>query len=143
MLYEADFNFMLKLIWGKRLVRHAEKYKCLGTENKGSRLGYQTTDAMLEKLFLYEYARLTRTSLITVNNNAISCYDRIIKPLAMLACMAVGLPLMAKAMHNKTNYGMMWRPSIIFFFVLFLLLLLILIVPVLLFICVLVYVYFL
>jgi hypothetical protein len=106
MLYEADFNFMLKLIWGKRLVRHAEKYKCLGTENKGSRSGYQMTDAMLEKLFLYEYARLTRTSLITVNNDAKSCYDRIIKPLAMIACMGVDLPLMAAAMHNKTQYGM-------------------------------------
>ena len=46
MLYEADFNFMLKVIWGKRPVRDAEMYKCLGTENKGSRLGYQTTDAI-------------------------------------------------------------------------------------------------
>jgi hypothetical protein len=27
MLYKADFNFVLKLIWGRRLVRHAEKYK--------------------------------------------------------------------------------------------------------------------
>jgi hypothetical protein len=106
MLYEADFNFMLKLIWGKRLVRHAEHYKCLGTENKGSRAGYQSTDATLEKLLLYEYARLTRTSLITVDNDAKACYDRIIKPLAMLACMAVGLPLMAAAMHNKTHFGM-------------------------------------
>jgi hypothetical protein len=38
MLYDADFNFILKLIWEKRLVRHAEKYRCLGT-NKESRSG--------------------------------------------------------------------------------------------------------
>ena len=31
MLYEADFNFVLKLIWGRRLVRHAEHYQALGT----------------------------------------------------------------------------------------------------------------
>ena len=50
MLYEADFNFMLKLIWGRRLVRHAEKYNCIGTSNHGSRSGQQCIDALLEKL---------------------------------------------------------------------------------------------
>jgi ribonuclease HI len=106
MLYEADFNFMLKLIWGRRLVRHAELYRCLGTSNHGSRSGRQTIDALLEKLLMYEYARLTRTSLVTVDNDAKSCYDRIIKSLAMLACIGVGLPLLAASMHNKTHHGM-------------------------------------
>ena len=106
MLYEADFNFVLKLIWGRRLVRHAEMHNCLGEENHGSRAGRQSTNALLEKLFVYEYARLTRTSLITVDNDAKSCYDRIIKSLAMIACIAVGLPLLAAAMHNKTHHGM-------------------------------------
>jgi hypothetical protein len=62
MLYEADFNFVLKLIWGRRLARHAEVYNCIGKENKGSRSGRQTSDALLEKLLVYKYARLTRTS---------------------------------------------------------------------------------
>ena len=55
---------------------------------------------------MYKYARLTRTSLVTVNNDAKSCYDRIIKSLAMIACIGVGLPLMAASMHNKTHHGM-------------------------------------
>jgi hypothetical protein len=78
MLYEADFNFVLKLIWGKKLVRHADNNGVLGTENHGSRPVRKCTDALLEKLLLYEHARLTRTSLITVDNDAKSCYDRII-----------------------------------------------------------------
>ena len=106
MLYGAKFNFVLKLFWGRRLVRHAELHRCLGDENHGSRSGRQSTDAQLQKLLLYKYARLTRTSLITVNNDAKSCYDRIIKPLAMITCIAVGLPLMAAVMHNKTHHGM-------------------------------------
>jgi hypothetical protein len=106
MLYEADFNFVLKLIWGRRLVRHAELHQCLGDENHGSRSGRQSTDAQLQKLLLYKYAQLTRTSLITLDNDTKSCYDRIIKPLAMIACIAVGLPLLAAAMHNRTHYGM-------------------------------------
>jgi hypothetical protein len=106
MLSKADFNFMLKLIWGQRLVRHAKHYRGLGISNHGSRSGRQTIDALLEKLLLYEFARLTRTSLVTVNNDAKSCYDRIIKSLAMIACIGVGLPLLAAAMHNKTHHGM-------------------------------------
>ena len=106
MLYEADFNFVLKLIWGHRLVRHAEKYKMLGMANHGSRPGRQTKDAHMEKLLLYENARLTRTSLITMDNDAKSCYDRIIKTLALIACIGVGLPIMAAAMHNRTHSSM-------------------------------------
>ena len=109
MLYEADFNFALKLIWGKRLVRHAESNLALGSENHGSRPGRKCTDALLEKLLIYEHARLTRTSLITVDNDAKSCYDRIIKSLAMIACMAVGLPLAAAMMHNLTHHLMKHR----------------------------------
>jgi hypothetical protein len=106
MLYEADFNFSLKLIWGHRLVRHAESHECLGTSNHGSRPGRQVADALLEKLLVYEFARLSRTSLITVDNDAKSCYDRIIKSLSGVACMSVGLPLTAALMHNKTHRGM-------------------------------------
>jgi hypothetical protein len=64
---------------------------------------------LLEKLLIYEHARLTRTSLITVDNDAKSCYDRIIKTLAMTACMAVGLPLAAAIMHNLTHHSMKHR----------------------------------
>ena len=85
MLYEADFNFVLKLVWAKRLVRNAEKYKSLGAANHGSRAGRQTTDALMEKLLVYEIARLTRTSVVTVDNDAKSCYDRIIKTLSSIA----------------------------------------------------------
>ena len=106
MLYEADFNFVLKLIWGRQLIRHAEKYYCLGTSNHGSQSGRQTIDALMEKILLYEYARLTCTSLITIDNDAKSCYDCIIKSLAMIACVGLGLPLLAAAMHNKTHHGM-------------------------------------
>jgi hypothetical protein len=96
MLYEADFNFVLKLIWGKRLVRNAEYHKVLGTSNHGSRPGQQCADALMEKLLVCEFARLTRTLVITVDNDAKSCYDWIIKTLSMVACIAVGLPLLQR-----------------------------------------------
>ena len=88
------------------MIRNAEEYKCLGTANHGSRPGKQTTDALMEKMMIYEHARLTRTSVVTVDNDAKSCYDRIIRTLAMTACMAAGLPKAAAAMHNKTMQEM-------------------------------------
>jgi hypothetical protein len=48
MLFEADFNFVLKLVWGKRLVQHGELHGCFGTENHGSKPGRQCIDALLE-----------------------------------------------------------------------------------------------
>jgi len=44
--------------------------------------------------------------MITVDNDARSCYDRIIKCLAMLTCISIGLPLLAATAHNKTHNGM-------------------------------------
>jgi hypothetical protein len=109
MLYEADFKFVLKLIWAKRLVWNAEYHKVLGNSNHGSQPGWQCADTLMEKLLVYEFARLTRTSVITVENDAKSCYDRIIKTLSMVACIAVGLPLLAAVMHNKTHHSMVHR----------------------------------
>ena len=106
MLYEADFNFILKFVWGKKLVQNAEKHQSLGDCNHGSRAGRQTYDALLQKMLLYEQARLSRTSLITVDNDAKSCYDRIPRTLAGVACMSFGLPGAAVKMHNDTHHAM-------------------------------------
>jgi ribonuclease HI len=102
-LFEADLNFVFKLIWGKRLMRHAENQGYLGHDQHGSRPGRRANDAALEKTLAYEYARVTRTSMITIDNDAKSCYDRIIRVLGMTACMCMGLPLPAASMHNLTH----------------------------------------
>ena len=106
MLFDAQFNFALKLIFGRRMIYHAEDNRFFGNANHGSRPGRQVQDALLEKTLMYEHARLTRTSLITVDNDAKSCYDRIIKGLALLSCIAIGLPREAAIMHNKVHDGM-------------------------------------
>ena len=113
MLYEADFNFLLKLVWGKRLVRNAEAHKSIGESSHGSRSGRQAQDALLQKLLIYENARLSRTSLLTADNDAKGCFDRMIRTLAMLGCTAVGLPKNAAISHNLThalmNHGIKTR----------------------------------
>lgn len=110
-LFEADFNFVLKLIWGRRLMRFAESHDLLGEDQHGSRAGRRATDACLEKRLLYDFTCHTRTSLITVDNDAAGCYDRIIRTLAMVACLSMGLPASAAEMHNRTHTEMRHKVS--------------------------------
>ena len=109
MLFEADFNFMLKVVWGRRMVHNAERHDALGPDNHGSRSGRQVGDAQLEKVLVYDHSRLSRTNLVTIDNDAKSCYDRILKSLSMAACVSYGLPLMAAIMHNKVHHRMQHR----------------------------------
>ncbi len=108
-LLEADFNYVLRLVWGKRLVSFAEDRGYLGEEQGGNRSGRKANDQCLEKILVYDNARLTRTALITIDNDAKSCYDRILRSLAMIACMSFGLPLCAALMHNKVHGSMKHR----------------------------------
>jgi hypothetical protein len=66
------------------------------------------------KILMYDFARNTRTNLITIDNNAKACYDRIIRVLAMTACMSLGLPKTAAIMHNTTHDGMVHRISTLY-----------------------------
>jgi hypothetical protein len=46
-LFEADYNFCLKLLWGHRLVHQGEDTKVLfGEQQYGSHPGWQAIDAV-------------------------------------------------------------------------------------------------
>ena len=72
-------------------------------------------DAALLKALTYEIARYTRTDLATLDNDAKSCYDRIVMSYAMLrfkqlgmpdsACQCLGDFLDRTNYHVKTNLG--------------------------------------
>jgi exonuclease III len=101
-LYEADYNLYLKLMWAKRLVHHAEDHDKLGEEQGGSRPGRTAIDIANRKALTYLYTRLTKTSLGTFDNDAKSCYDRIIASLALIASRALGMPEVACRIHGQT-----------------------------------------
>jgi hypothetical protein len=84
-LYEADFNWVLKQFWEKRMLRYGEKHQALGEEEHGSRQSRMAIDAVMLKLLRYDNSRIYRSNLMTMDNDAKSCYDRILISLAMLA----------------------------------------------------------
>jgi hypothetical protein len=65
----------------------------------------------MEKILMHDFARITRTNLITTDNDAKACYDRIIRVFAMTDCMSLGLPKTAAVMHNTTHDRMVQRIS--------------------------------
>ena len=91
-IIEADFNLMIGILWGKRLLEHSKTWKKLGNLQWGSRKGKSYIDAALLKELTYEVARYTRTDLATFDNDAKSCYDRIVMLYAMLWCQQLGMP---------------------------------------------------
>lgn len=91
-LYEADYDLLLKILWARRLVWNAHDNQCINDSQAGSRPGCNSIDIVILKEMKYLYLRLTKTGLATMDNDAKSCYDRIICNLAMIISRFYGMP---------------------------------------------------
>jgi hypothetical protein len=114
-IFEADYNIFLKTMWAKRLVARGEECNAFGESQQGSRKKRTANDAVLLKRLTYDLTRLLRTNLGTFDNDAKSCYDRVINGLAMIAARRLGMPELVIQTHAgvlahmkysiKTSYG--------------------------------------
>jgi hypothetical protein len=91
-LYEADYNLLLKIVWARKTVWHAHNNHKLYEGQAGSRPNQRAIDIVLQKEMKYTYARLTRTNLGTIDNDAKSCFDRILCNFAMIISRYHGVP---------------------------------------------------
>lgn len=108
-LYEADYNLLLKIIWARRLVWHAHDLNKLNAGQAGLIPGRNSIDVVIQKEMKYLYATLTRTGLATMDNDAKSCYDRIICNLAMMVSQYFGVSREAASMQAETLQKMIFR----------------------------------
>jgi Reverse transcriptase (RNA-dependent DNA polymerase) len=108
-LYEADYNLLLKIIWARRLVWHAHDLNKLNEGQVRSRPGRNAIDVVIQKEMKYLYATLTRTGLATMDNDAKSCYDRIICNLAMLVSQHLGVSKEVASSQAETLKKMIFR----------------------------------
>ena len=114
-LFEPDFNWLLGMLFGKRMLRNTHTFRLLHDSQYGSRPGRHALGAVFMKLLSYEICRITRTPLASFDNDAKSCYDRIIIAMAMLLCQRAGMPVQACLMaaiclqqaqyYVKTKFG--------------------------------------
>jgi hypothetical protein len=114
-LFEADYNWLLGLVFGRGMVYNAEEQHHLFDSQWGARPGRSTEQPDLHKTMSYEISRLTRTSLGTLDNDAKACYDRIVMVLALMLCQKHGVPqsacmmaaiaLLTATYSIKTGFG--------------------------------------
>jgi hypothetical protein len=83
-LFEADYNLILKVMWSRRAVWNIQNKELSNMGQAGSRPGNRAIDVALAQEMKYNYAKMTRTSLITIDNNAKSCFDSILCNVAIL-----------------------------------------------------------
>ncbi len=105
-IYEADYNLLLKLLWSRKLIRHAEHHILLGNEQFGSRPCKSSLDVVLRKALTYVVTNQEKSELITFDNDASSCYDRILPVIAALASRRVGMTSVACQLMNQCLAGM-------------------------------------
>jgi Reverse transcriptase (RNA-dependent DNA polymerase) len=91
-LFEADYNMFLKILWARKLVWNAHDNNRLNEGQAGSRPGRKSIDVILQKELKYLYSRLTKTALGTIDNDAKSCYDRIMCNVAMCVSKYYSMP---------------------------------------------------
>jgi hypothetical protein len=108
-LFEADFNLILKLLWGSRLVRRAQKDGMINTGQYGSVPGHTAGELVMLNQLSNDICRTNKINLIRFENDASACYDRILVHLGMLAARRCGMPTNAINLHANTLLNMQYK----------------------------------
>ena len=108
-LFEADFNFFLKLMWGSRLVRRAQKDGMIHTGQYGSVPGHTAIELVMLNQISNDICRTNKLNIIRFENDASACYDRILVHLGMVAARRCGMPANAISLHANTLHHMQYR----------------------------------
>jgi hypothetical protein len=113
-LFEADFNFLLKLLWGHRLIQQAINLDLLHQGQYGSVPGRNAIELVMLNQTTNDICRIQKIPIIRFENDASACYDRIIVPLGMLAARRCGMPVEAVTLHADTLHHMKYRVKTVY-----------------------------
>eukprot|EP00957_Ditylum_brightwellii_P087866 6691353-Ditylum_brightwellii.AAC.1 len=96
----------MKVIWARRLVPQAEKWKYISPVQFGNQKGRTALDTLLLKITTMDLLRLFRLNGALLNNDAVACYDRMIPALSSLYLQSLGLPELAATCSVQLNKRM-------------------------------------
>jgi hypothetical protein len=100
-LYEHDFGLFLALYW-KQMLRASEARGTINNGQYGGRAGLEAQSLVFLEEVKTEICTLSRKSLVNFDNDAASCYDRIIPSLASLIGRKKGLHTNVVYVHATT-----------------------------------------
>jgi len=93
-LCEADLNFILHVIWGHRLIRHAKSHNALDAAQYALP-GQTCNNAVLNKSLFLDLSRQTLTPGVMTDFDATAAFDRVLSGISIVTCQRLGLPKMA------------------------------------------------
>jgi hypothetical protein len=99
---EADYNFALKEIFGRRLLKNCETYGTLGNIQDGFRKHRSTIRTLLQNELFADYNKRLRINNFIGLTDISGCFDRIVIPLISLLNRCNGCPKEAVQMHGQT-----------------------------------------
>jgi hypothetical protein len=100
-IYEADFNLLLAVKW-RRLLHHADHEGLIHAGQYGGRPGCEAQSLTFLEELKYDISFVSRRTIFNFDNDAMSCYDRIILALASLINRKYGQHQTIVAVHAKT-----------------------------------------
>jgi hypothetical protein len=90
-LFEADFNLLVGLIFGRWTIHNAVTTERLHPSQFGKK-GGECMDAAVAKVLHNTVATLTKTPMSQFESDATACFDRIVMTFAMLCFFLYGCP---------------------------------------------------
>lgn len=108
-LIESDFNLLIGILWGRRLVSHGERLDLFDDGQGGSRPDRRTQELLIQKHLVYSVWRLAKINGTSFDNDAKSCFDRIVMPLASIASQQVGMTKRACNLFLNTLQQMQYH----------------------------------
>jgi hypothetical protein len=107
-LLESDFNMMVGIIWGRRMVFHCENKNLLNDGQYGSRPGRRCQDLLVQKDSTLSIWRMARQDGVLFDNDAKSCFDRIVMTLGSIRSQQLGMPKQACRIFLQTLSNMQY-----------------------------------
>lgn len=111
----SDLNMLTGTIFGHRMMLQGERLQQFGEEQSGSRKHKDCQDVQLLKHCIFSCVRLSHANGSTFDNDAKSCFDRIVMILPSILAQRLGMPanvcqlfltiLAQTHYHTKTIHG--------------------------------------
>lgn len=105
-LLESDFNMMIGILWGRRVISKGEKINAFDEGQGGSRPDRRTQELLIQKHLSYGIHRLSQTNGASFDNDAQSCFDRIVMNVASACSQQLGMPKSACNLFLNTLNNM-------------------------------------
>ena len=109
-LLEADMNWLLRFLWGRKLEKHAT-VAGIYNEAQFASPGKLCQSAILNKVLFFDLLRQTRQYGALMDNDATAAFDRVLPALCVVTCRQLGMPREAQRFFYKLLRQMVYTTT--------------------------------